>query len=171
MTNELLAKGLAAASDTRVVEVARGVLTRSGTILRESLFSAGEPALVVADERTWAAAGMAVQESLAAAGVQVLEPLIFPGFPVLYAALENSETIRERLRATGALGVAVGSGTINDLVKLASGDLGRPYAVVGTAASMDGYSGFGAPMSKAGVKITMPCPAPAVVIFDLDVAA
>ncbi|MFZ0530511.1 MAG: iron-containing alcohol dehydrogenase, partial [Propionicimonas sp.] len=42
---------------------------------------------------------------------------------------------------------------------------------VGTAASMDGYSGFGAPMSKAGVKITMPCPAPAVVIFDLDVAA
>ena len=101
----------------------------------------------------------------------MLEPLIFPGHPVLYAALDNSEIIRERLRETGALGVAVGSGTINDLVKLAAGDLGQPYAVVGTAASMDGYSGFGAPMSKDGVKVTMPCPAPAVVLFDLDVAA
>ncbi len=36
---------------------------------------------------------------------------------------------------------------------------------------MDGYSGFGAPMSSDGVKVTMPCPAPAVVLFDLDVAA
>jgi glycerol-1-phosphate dehydrogenase [NAD(P)+] len=67
--------------------------------------------------------------------------------------------------------VAVGSGTINDLVKLASGQLGQQYAVVGTAASMDGYSGFGAPMSSEGVKVTMPCPAPLVVIIDLDVAA
>ena len=36
---------------------------------------------------------------------------------------------------------------------------------------MDGYSGFGAPMTRGGLKITMPCPAPRVVVFDLDVAA
>jgi len=168
---DLLALGLAEASDTRVVEVSRGAVTKSGAILRASLFTDGRPALVVADARTWPAAGEAVHASLVAAGVTVVEPLIFPGHPVLYAALENSATIRERLRETGALGVAVGSGTINDLVKLAAGELGQPYAVVGTAASMDGYSGFGAPMSSDGVKVTMPCPAPAVVIIDLDVAA
>jgi glycerol-1-phosphate dehydrogenase [NAD(P)+] len=168
---DLLALGLASASDTRVVEVSRGAVTRSGAILRGALFTDGRPALVVADERTWTAAGQAVQASLVAAGVPVVEPLIFPGHPVLYAALENSAVIRERLHGTGALGVAVGSGTINDLVKLAAGELGQPYAVVGTAASMDGYSGFGAPMSSDGVKMTMPCPAPAVVIIDLEVAA
>lgn len=171
MSQDLFARGLAAASDTDVVEVGRGLLPVTGSILRASLFADGQPALVVADDRTWAAAGKAVHESLSAAGVEVLDPMVFPGHPVLYAALENADTIRERLAESGALGVAVGSGTINDLVKLASGQLGQKYAVVGTAASMDGYSGFGAPMSKDGVKVTMPCPAPAVVIIDLDVAA
>ena len=136
MGTDLLALGLASASDTRVVEVSRGAVTRSGAILRGALFTDGRPALVVADERTWTAAGEAVQASLVAAGVPVVEPLIFPGHPVLYAALENSAVIRERLHGTGALGVAVGSGTINDLVKLAAGELGQPYAVVGPAASI-----------------------------------
>jgi glycerol-1-phosphate dehydrogenase [NAD(P)+] len=154
-----------------MVEVGRDLLPRCGPLLRDGLPSDGRPALVVADERTWVAAGNAVQDALRAAGIDVLEPLVFPGHPVLYASYDNSVTIKERLRATGALGVAVGSGTLNDLVKLASGELGQPYAVVGTAASMDGYSGFGAPMCQDGVKITMPCPAPAVVLFDLDVAA
>ena len=171
MTNELIALGLEAASDTAVVEVGRHILSTSGTTLRDSLFVDGQAALVVADESTWAAAGEAVRDALAAAGVDVIDPMIFPGHPVLYAALENCDIIRERLAGSGALGVAVGSGTINDLVKLASGQLGHPYAVVGTAASMDGYSGFGAPMSSEGVKVTMPCPAPQVVIIDLDVAA
>ena len=171
MSTDLLATGLAHAGDTDVVEVGRGVLSRSGDILGESLFTGAQRALVVADELTWAAAGEAVHVSLAEAGVVLAEPLIFPGHPSLYAALEHSHTVRDRLRETGALGVAVGAGTLNDLVKLASGDLGRRYAVVGTAASMDGYSGFGAPMSLNGVKTTMPCPAPAVVIIDLDVVA
>ena len=171
MSQDLIARGLAAASDTDVVEVGRGVLPATGAILTDSLFADGRPALIVADERTWAAAGQAVHASLVAAGVTVLEPLVFPGHPVLYAALDNCDIVTDRLSQTGALGVAVGSGTINDLVKLASGRLARPYAVVGTAASMDGYSGFGAPMSSDGVKVTMPCPAPTVVIIDLDVTA
>ncbi|MCB0913428.1 MAG: iron-containing alcohol dehydrogenase, partial [Propionibacteriaceae bacterium] len=171
MTNQAIADGLRHASDTRVIEVGRAILSRTGEILAESLAQPGRPLLIVADERTWTAAGEAVAASLRAAGLTQAEPLVFPGTPTLYAAYEHCETIRERLRETNALGVAVGAGTLNDLVKLASGELDQPYAVVGTAASMDGYSGFGAPMSQGGVKITMPCPAPAVVLFDLDVAA
>jgi len=171
MNDDLIARGVAAASDTSVVQVGRGVVADTGTILRDSLFADGRDALVVADDRTWQAAGRAVQESLRAAGIRVHDPLVFPGHPVLYAALETCDVVQARLAETGALGVAVGSGTINDLVKLASGRLEQPYAVVGTAASMDGYSGFGAPMSSQGVKVTMPCPAPAVVIIDLDVTA
>ena len=169
--NDAIKQGLAHADQTRVVEVGRGVLSRAGSIIAENLDADGRPVLVVADERTWTAAGQAVQQSLLDAGVTVADPLIFPGTPALYAAYEHAETIRERLREQGAVGVAVGAGTLNDLVKLASGELEQPYAVVGTAASMDGYTGFGAPMTREGVKVTMPCPAPAVVLFDLDVAA
>ncbi|WP_028707607.1 sn-glycerol-1-phosphate dehydrogenase [Propionicicella superfundia] len=168
--NAVMAEGLRRAGDTKVVEVGRGVLERSGVLLRDALLR-DRTALVVADERTWAAAGHAVFDRLAAAGVNLAEPLVFPGQPALYASYENCVIIRERLRESDALGVAVGAGTINDLVKLASGELSRLYAVVGTAASMDGYTGFGAPMNRGGVKLTMPCPAPRVVLFDLDVAA
>ncbi len=161
--------GLAHAEDTDVVEVGRDLLQRTGEIIRESF--PGHRVLIVADQRTWDAAGAAVADSLRAAGVEQAEPLVFPGHPVLYAAYEHVDEIRELLRKTGCIGIAVGAGTLNDLVKLASGELGQPYAVVGTAASMDGYSGFGAPMTRDGLKITMPCPAPKVVLFDLDVAA
>lgn len=166
---DAIAEGLRHADQTDVVEVGRDVLPRVGAIVRDAFPNARM--LVVADERTWAAAGEAVQRSLDDAGVSTVDPLIFPGTPALYASYDHCETIRERLRETGAQAVAVGSGTLNDLTKLAAGELDQPYAVVGTAASMDGYTGFGAPMTRDGVKVTMPCPAPKVVLFDLDVAA
>jgi glycerol-1-phosphate dehydrogenase [NAD(P)+] len=40
---------------------------------------------------------------------------------------------------------------------------------VATAASMDGYTAFGAAITKQGYKQTMICPAPRAVIADLDV--
>lgn len=169
--NETLARALEHAETTRVVEVGRGVLADAGRTIGGTLLADGGPVLLVADERTWAAAGAVVAERLREVGAEVVEPMIFPGSPTLYAAYEHCVEIKQRLVATGALGVAVGSGTLNDLVKLASGELGQPYAVVGTAASMDGYTGFGAPMTRDGVKITMPCPAPLAVVFDLDVVA
>ena len=47
---------------------AAGVLARAGEIIRDSLCPDGRTVLVVADERTWAAAGEAVQASLETAG-------------------------------------------------------------------------------------------------------
>jgi glycerol-1-phosphate dehydrogenase [NAD(P)+] len=67
--------------------------------------------------------------------------------------------------------VAVGAGTINDLVKLAAHLCGRPYLCVATAASMDGYTAFGASITRDGSKQTFDCPAPMGVIADLDVIA
>src|SRR5438132_281339 len=40
---------------------------------------------------------------------------------------------------------------------------------VATAASMDGYTAFGAAITKDGYKHTMTCPAPLAVLADLDV--
>lgn len=181
MSDEIIAAALAGAGDTDVVEVGRGILARTGTIIADALAEQADgstaPVLIVADALTWRAAGRTVAESLEIAGVPMTQPYIFSAHPIPYASLDNAHSIAERLLAldkeTGArvVPVAIGSGTINDLTKLAAKDLGRRYGVVGTAASMDGYTGAGAPISDNGVKVTVNCVAPKVVIFDLDVAA
>jgi glycerol-1-phosphate dehydrogenase [NAD(P)+] len=74
-------------------------------------------------------------------------------------------------RSHTAIPVAVGSGTINDLTKAAAHLANRPYMVVGTAASMDGYTSFGASISINGNKNTMDCPAPQAAVADLEVIA
>ena len=103
--NDAVAKALQHTETTRVVEVGRGVLVNSGRIINELLIDEAKPGLLVADERTWKAAGAAVYESLRAVGAKLEEPMIFPGTPTLYAAYEHAEEIRERLRGCGALGV------------------------------------------------------------------
>ena len=176
----VMQQAIASADQTEVVSVGRGVLAGSGALLRDALCRDGDglrPVVLVADDRTWAAAGVPVRDSLAAAGVPLAEPMVFPGNPVPYASLDNARSIAEHLRsqdvATRAtvVPVCIGAGTLNDLVKLAAKDLERRYAVVGTAASMDGYTGAGAPISDDGVKVTVDCDAPLAVVFDLDVAA
>ncbi|MDO5093973.1 MAG: sn-glycerol-1-phosphate dehydrogenase [Propionibacteriaceae bacterium] len=167
MPDDILREALGRATDTVAAAVGRGVLAESGRLIASRLGPG--PYKIIADENTWEAAGQAVVESLVAAGAETTEPLIFPGRPVLYASQDNADRIRDELGA--AFPVAVGAGTLNDLVKLAAFELGRDYACVGTAASMDGYTGAGAPMSKDGVKVTRACKAPAVIVIDLDVVA
>jgi glycerol-1-phosphate dehydrogenase [NAD(P)+] len=105
-----------------------------------------------------------------AAGHPIVEPLVIDD-PSLYAEWRFVEQVEASLRAHDAIPVAVGSGTINDLVKLASHRLGRPYACVATAASMDGYTAYGASITHQGNKQTFECPAPRAVVADVDVLA
>ncbi len=169
-TSNEFTDALAGASDTRAIVAGLGVLDRTGAVFLD-VFGALE-AHLVADENTWAVAGEEVVASLREAGVPVSEPLVLPGSPSVYASYENVEMVRDHLsRRGGGCAVVIGSGTLNDLVKLASGELGRPYLVVATAASMDGYAAYGASITKAGFKITQYCPAPTAVIADHRVMA
>lgn len=128
------------------------------------------PAVVVADENTYQAAGERVAHQFSTATHQNVKPFVFDDAN-LYAEYAHMERLREFLAQSNAVAIAVGSGTINDLVKLASGECGRPYMSVGTAASMDGYTSFGASVMRNGHKQTLPCPAPLAVVIDLDVIA
>lgn len=167
--SELIEAALSAAGETRAVLIGRGVLAEVPAAFRQVF--GDRAARVVGDERTMAAAGTAVHEQLAAAGVPVLAPYVFPAEPELYARYENAALLRESLRGQDAVAVAVGAGTLNDLTKRACGELGRGYAVVGTAASMDGYTAFGSSIAVDGYKQTLDCPAPALAVADLDVLA
>jgi glycerol-1-phosphate dehydrogenase [NAD(P)+] len=168
MDTERINAALRGASDTRCVVIGPGALAAVDATFAQCFEQ--QPAVVVADENTMAAAGQVVDERLRA-GRAVVAPIVFPGTPPLYADYQNVLALEGRLREVDAIPVVVGSGTLNDLTKLAAHCTGRPYMCVGTAASMDGYTSFGAAITKDGFKQTMACPAPRAVLADLDVLA
>jgi glycerol-1-phosphate dehydrogenase [NAD(P)+] len=161
-----LAEALGAARETRCLEIGAGMKSAAPRVFRQQF---GErPAVIVADVNTYRAAGQAVAEAFRAAQHPMLEPFIFRA-PDLYAEHRFVTQLEEVFRKHQAIPVAVGSGTINDLAKLAAHRTDRPYICVGTAASMDGYTAFGASITYQGLKQTFLCPAPVAVVADLDV--
>jgi glycerol-1-phosphate dehydrogenase [NAD(P)+] len=155
------------ATDTRDVVIGPGALAAVAEVVARG--AGDRPAVVVADETTWRVAGERVQRRLEAAGRATAEPYRFPPGSFVYAEYANVERLRDALAAHDAVPVAVGSGTLNDLVKRAAHELDRPYLTVATAASMDGYTAFGASIARDGYKQTLTCPAPRAVVADLDV--
>ncbi len=170
ISSQLIKQALKNANETRSILFGENVLEQTGELFKQEF--PGKKAIVVADENTFAAAGRPVVESLRQAGVEIVENYIFPGSPTLYASYENVEILREYVRPLEeTLICSIAAGTLNDLAKLASGELGREYMNVCTAASVDGFSAFGASISKDGFKITHNCPAPAALVVDLGVVA
>lgn len=166
----MIAQALTTATDTKEIAFGEHVLDQTGPMFKK-LFP-GKKALVVADENTFAAAGEAVVASLKEAGVELLENFIFPGTPTLYAGYENVVVLREHIKdLDDAIVCSIAAGTLNDIAKLASGELSRPYMNVCTAASVDGYASFGASITRDGFKITRECPAPAGLVASLEVVA
>ena len=168
--SELIDKALADCDDTDVVIMGHDVLDETGRVFKE-LFG-GAKAIIIADENTWAVAGEQTKTSFETHGVETVEPMIFPGRPTVYACYENIEKIRDHIRdLDGVIACSIGSGTLNDLTKRASDELGRRYMNVCTAASMDGYAAFGASITENGFKHTMSCRAPQALIADLPMMA
>lgn len=158
--------------DTRACLIDRDAIANSYALLAENLDDGLW--LVAADPNTWEAAGEQTAAMLEAAGQawQRFEvPMPADGSdPICSDAL--IEEFRQALVDSGAVsGLAVGSGTINDTVKMGCHLEGQPMAVIGTAPSMNGYNSAIAAVLSDGVKTTGPCTAPRVVVADLDVMA
>lgn len=163
-----LERALRAARETKYLAVAPGVRHQAAGVLAE--FFAGTRGVVVADGNTFDAGGRDVFESLRAADLHAeAAPFVFG--PHVRAEYSCVDELLAALHAIDAVPVAVGSGTLNDLVKLVAHRLGRPYMVMATAASMDGYTAYGASITRQGSKQTFDCPAPLAVLADLDVIA
>ena len=77
------------------------------------------------------------------------------------------QSLAEQLRGVKpGLVAAVGSGVINDLSKWAAFQLGIPYMVVATAASMNGYSSANVAPTIGGVKVLFEARPPVAVIAE-----
>ena len=166
--NQRVAAALAAATETAAMEIGVDILNLVPQMFKEQF--PNKRALIVADDNTWRAAGEAVYAYLQQAEVACDEPYIFTD-KHLHAEWTFVEMLDERLASTDAIAVAVGSGTINDLCKLSSHHQNRPYMCVATAASVDGYSSFGASITYKNMKQTFTCPAPKAILADVGVMA
>lgn len=145
------------------VVIGSGVVNRLPEFVRKY----GKKPFVVADVNTYVAAGEKVCGILKAAGIS------YGSFVFKDKALEPDE------KAVGAafmhydpscdVIVGVGSGVINDICKIVSNVSGKPYIIVGTAPSMDGYASATSSMSRDGVKISLNSRCADVIIGDTEI--
>ncbi len=163
-----IAAALKTADTTRNLHMGSGLLSSISDFFQQSF--GDQPAVIVADKNTYDAAGRAVQEHLHSSPTTVLDPFIFDE-PDFYAEYRHVTRLQAFLSENRAIPIAVGSGTINDLTKLAAFLCQRQYITLATAASMDGYTAYGASISREGFKQTFFCSAPMTVVVDLEIIA
>ena len=65
--------------------------------------------------------------------------------------------------------ISIGSGVINDIGKVLANATNRPYIIVATAPSMDGFASATSSMDRDGLKISLDTKAAWAIVGDLDI--
>ncbi len=144
------------------------ILIGSGTIsnLPKQIERLGaKKAFVLSDQNTYKAAGKTVCEILSHNNIpqnnHILENPVpnehFVGSAIMHYTSDCDVVI------------GVGSGCINDLGKMVAAISNKPYIIVGTAPSMDGYASATSSVVRDGLKISMPSKSADVIIGDIDI--
>lgn len=122
---------------------------------------------VIADKNTYAAAGKTVCKLLKDAGIQY-ESIIFQDDLLKPDELSVGRATMYFRQCCDII-IGIGGGTINDISKILSNVSGRPYLMVGTAPSMDGFASATSSMALEGVKVSLPSCCPTAIIADIDI--
>ena len=157
---------LKSAKETKALWIGTNILSKTADLFCEQF--PGKKAVIIADKKTFEVAGRYVENFFTDAGLLQEKPFIFKNAG-LHAEYSYIDKLTGFLKTTDAIPVAVGSGTINDLTKLSSHLTDRRYMCVATAASMDGYTSFGASITADGAKQTFNCPAPQACLADIEI--
>jgi glycerol-1-phosphate dehydrogenase [NAD(P)+] len=127
----------------------------------------GDRVAVVADHNTWEVMGQRIKVALEphmTVFEHVLRPDIGCDEPTIASIAEQTAD------AQGL--IAVGSGSLQDAVKYATFQQGKPFCTFGTAASMNGYAASTASVTlKNGFKTSLPSHAPRGIFLDLAISA
>ena len=152
---------------TRKVAIEPGVAGHLAEMLPSLV--PGKRALLLADRRTWEAAGAEVASALDSSFD--LESFLLDDGPDghIHASVELVDGLEAAHDDLFDFYIAVGSGTINDLTKELAHRRGRPYIVVATAASMNGYTSAIVALLEDGLKTTRETAPPIGVFADPDV--
>jgi glycerol-1-phosphate dehydrogenase [NAD(P)+] len=110
--------------------------------------------LLIADRRTYEAAGAAVQERLKRAGAEVNLYIVQDyenGESPKTDDLTKDSILRDAPESQAL--IAVGSGVLNDLTKWVAFERKKPFFAVATAASMNGYASANVAATVDGLKV------------------
>ncbi|PDO11661.1 MAG: hypothetical protein BLM47_00635 [Candidatus Reconcilbacillus cellulovorans] len=157
-------------TDIRTVcRLAPGALEEAAAYVRRTALS---DVLLVADAATRKAVGLRLEEELARKGVRFAVCCLTPNAAGDVTA-DGDAVLRVLLAADAGtrLLVAVGAGTIHDIVRLVAAKMRIPFVSVPTAPSVDGFTSAGAPVVVGGVKTTVPAVAPEALFADTEVLA
>ena len=154
-------------SNVETVEIKKGVIdTELAQYIKRGNY---RKLTVVCDKKTYKVAGKRVCEALDGANIPYH----------LHTFVEDSVLPNEHFIGNLAMGMALdsdlilaaGSGTINDICRYVSAVAGKPYCVVGTAPSMDGYVSASSALIYNNFKLTFETHAPRAVFLDPEILA
>ena len=149
---------------TEVVEIGHGVTERTGEILAKANFP--KNVLLVADNTTLGVSS-GILESLADAGFHV-KKLIYENMK--YARIEQVKEIEALLLDVDGL-ISVGTGSLNDICRVASFNQKKKFCIFATAPSMDGFASDTAPILENNFKASFFVEQPHVILADTRILA
>lgn len=122
---------------------------------------------VIADKNTYSAAGETVCKILDNSGIGITKYVfssdsLEPDESSVGLAVMNFDSECDVV-------IGVGSGVINDISKIVANVSNKPYIIVATAPSMDGYASATSSMTMDGIKISLPSKCADVIIGDIDI--
>ena len=150
-----------------LVEIDSGVIQHIPTFLKERKL---HHIVIVYDEHTKLAAGSDIAHLLSEAAFTVTTVALEANKHGQVIADEPSlvQVLTETPNEADAI-LAVGSGTIHDIVRFVGYKMNKPFISVPTAASVDGFTSKGAPLIFRGFKNTIQTVSPIAVFADINI--
>lgn len=145
------------------VQIDSGLVHKVGEILQKNNFP--KCLLVVCDKNTLKAS-QGIVESLSDF---CIEYKIYEDLRV--AKMENVEEVENLIHGKDIGVLSVGSGSLNDICRLASARQDKKLCLFATAPSMDGFASYSAPIVYNGFKSSYPAKSPEVIIGDTKILA
>ena len=152
--------------DLKKVDIEQGAKDRISNVINELGY---KHLFVVCDVNTYEAAGKYVEDNLKKNNIDF--KLYVYEDKELVPDEYSCGRLFQRITKDIDLIVAVGTGTINDICKFTSYQLGLDYIVFASAPSMDGFVSDGAALVTDHVKTTYHAHVPVAVIGDTDILA
>lgn len=150
--------------DTEIVEIGSGLTAKTGGILAGAGFP--KKVLLVADRNTLHASP-GLLESLKDAGFDV-KLLIYED--MIYARVEQVREVEALLEDVDGL-ISVGTGSLNDICRVAAYERKKDFCIFATAPSMDGFASDTAPIIQNNFKSSWQAAQPRIIIGDTAILA
>lgn len=125
--------------------------------------------LVISDTNTYAIFGKTITERLEKERFR-FKSFVFDGggHDIIPDERAVGRLLLELEQETSMI-LAVGSGVLNDLARIVGYKTNKPFAIAGTAPSMDGYASVVSPLIVQGNKITCPAKYPYAIFADISI--